>query len=78
LSCFLKSSRSWLARMFSGSAFHAAGRACEKVRSLSTVIPEPCQPYKLLGKHTTALESEQLWTVFANGTLRTGCKWTRL
>ena len=33
LSCFLKTARSWLARMSSGSAFHAAGPACEKASS---------------------------------------------
>jgi len=28
-----KTSQSWLARMFSGSAFHVVGPACEKARS---------------------------------------------
>jgi len=37
LSCFLKTSQSWLARMFSGSAFHAAGPACEKTCSPNLV-----------------------------------------
>jgi len=45
LSCFLKGSESWLARMSSGSEFHVAGPACEKAHSPNLVRSRGKMPF---------------------------------